>query len=434
LKNIGMVSLGCPKNQVDAEIMLSILKAGGYNIVADEKMADIIIVNTCGFIEDAKKEAIENILEIAELKKSGSLKLLVMTGCMAERYKNEVKTQLPEVDIVVGIGSNKDIVNIIENKIESSFADKNELLLSHDRVLSTPFYTAYLKIADGCDNKCSYCAIPLIRGRFRSRTVEDVLDEAEKLVAGGVKELILVAQDTTRFGVDLYGKPMLTELLKKLSKIEKLRWIRILYAYPDMIDDELINEIADNEKIVKYLDIPLQHCDGDVLRAMNRSGNRKSLTALLLKLRQRVKGITLRTTFIAGFPGETEEQFTSLCEFVKEVKFDRMGAFAYSPEEDTPAAEFDNQIPDDIKARRLEILMDEQYFIGDELSQSKIGADIDVLVEGYDDYIKKFYGRGPCDAPDIDQKIFFEGNANIGDIVTVHISDRIEHDLLGVMV
>lgn len=434
---VGMVSLGCPKNQVDAEIMLSILNEHGYEITQNESEADAIIVNTCGFIEDAKKEAIENILEVSELKKTGALKVLVVTGCMAQRYGDQVKEQLPEIDVVVGIGANKDIAVLLDQAFEGKSSDKfddvKNLLMNHSRILASPKYTAYLRIADGCDNCCTYCAIPLIRGRFNSRKMEDIISEATILAGNGVKEIIVIAQDTTAYGEDIYGTKKLPELLSELCKVEGIEWIRVLYTYPERLTDELIDVLAKEEKIVKYLDIPLQHCDELVLKRMNRSGSRESLTELINKLREKVDGITIRTTFIVGFPGETDEQYTSLCEFVKEMKFDRMGCFAYSPEEDTAAATFPDQIPVDIKLRRQEILMDEQHFINEELTKNKIGSEQKVLVEGYDDYIKCNFGRSTADSPDIDCKVFFKSTTKLdeGDLVSVQINDCIEYDLLG---
>ena len=319
---ISMVSLGCPKNQVDAEMMLATLKAAGFEIGAPEAEADAIIINTCGFIEDAKKEAIENILEAAEYKKTGKCKVLIVTGCLAERYKNDVTEEIPEVDVCVGIGADGDIAKIVTDALKGStenvFADKYDLNLNSDRILGGYPFSTYLKIGDGCDNCCTYCAIPKIRGRMRSRTIEDCVKEAAKLAAGGVKELTVVAQDTTAYGEDIYGRPMLAELLRELCKIEGLHWIRTLYTYPDRITDELLETVAQEEKLVKYFDIPLQHVNGDILKRMNRKGDYESLSALIDKIRAKVPGVTLRTTLITGFPGETDEQFCELAQFVKE--------------------------------------------------------------------------------------------------------------------
>ena len=434
---VGMVSLGCPKNQVDAEIMLSILQKNGYEITADENQADAIIVNTCGFIGDAKQEAIDNIIELGELKKQNKLKAIIVTGCLAERYRDEILKEMPEVDAVVGIGENKNICAIVDKVLNndsfSCYSDKNNLLMNADRLLTTPPYTAYLRIADGCDNKCTYCAIPMIRGGFRSREMENIIAEAKSLAENGAKEIILIAQDTTRYGEDLYGEYKLPDLLDNLQKIDGIEWIRILYTYPDKITDELISAIKRNSKVLHYLDIPMQHASDKVLKRMNRSGNGEDLKNIINKLRKEIPDITIRTTFIVGFPGEDEKDFETLAEFVKETKFNRMGAFAYSAEEGTPAAEFPDQIDEDVKERRLEVLMAEQSVVNDELSESQIGKDLDVLVEGYDRMNKCYYGRSKMDAPDIDGKVFFmsEKKHKEGEILKLHIYDRIDYDLLG---
>ena len=438
-KKIGMVSLGCPKNQVDAEIMLYRLKEAGYEITGNEGEADIVIVNTCGFIEDAKREAIDNILELGQLKEDGSLKGLIVTGCLAERYKNEVIDEMPEIDALLGIGCNADIVSVVERVISGEkgialFAEKEKLDMDSDRILATPRYTAYLRVADGCDNCCTYCTIPSIRGRFRSRTMESVLDEANRLAKRGVRELVVIAQDTTRYGEDIYGKLMLPELLGKLCEIDGIEWIRILYAYPERITDELLDTMAAQPKIMNYIDIPIQHCNGEVLRNMNRRGDRKSLTELITKIRAKMPDVAIRTTLITGFPGETEEQFTELCEFVNEIGFDRLGCFAYSAEEGTPAAEMDNQCEKSVKERRAEVIMNDQLRIISEKNQEKLGKTLDILVEGYDNYIRCCFGRSYADAPEIDAKIFFAPSSprpSEGDIVKVEIFDTIEYDLLG---
>lgn len=434
---IAMVSLGCPKNQVDAEIMLAALAGAGMEITTRADEADAIIVNTCGFIEDAKRESIENILDIAEYKKFGKLKALVVTGCLAERYRDEITKEIPEVDVVVGIGSNGKIAEIIRGALmaeaENTYGDKCLLPLGGGRMLSTPKYWTYLKIAEGCDNCCTYCAIPSIRGRFRSRTLEDVLAEAEELVRGGVKELVLVAQDTTRYGEDLYGRQMLPELLRRLCALEGLLWIRLLYCYPDRITDELLSVMREQPKVLPYLDLPLQHCSGTVLQAMNRRGDRAWLTGVIKKIRHALPDVTLRTTLIAGFPGETEEDFTELCEFVREIRFDRLGCFAYSAEEGTPAAEFPGQVEEETKARRMETIMDMQAGIAEGLSRGKIGREETVLVEGYDPSVKRYFGRTKADAPEIDCKVFFTCDTPLqeGDFVPVLIGDVLEYDLMG---
>lgn len=437
MAQIALVSLGCPKNQVDAEMMLAALKSAGHTVTPYENEADVIIVNTCGFIEEAKKEAIENIFEAAAYKKEGKCKGLVVTGCLAERYLDDIAAEMSEVDAVVGIGKNGDIVTIVEGVLAGQkgkfTAPKENLHIGADRLVSTPFYTAYLKVAEGCDNCCTYCAIPSIRGRFRSRPMQEVVAEAEKLARGGVTELVVIAQDTTKYGEDLYGTPKLAELLKKLAAIEGLRWIRTLYTYPDRITDELIETVANEPKLCRYFDIPIQHSNGEILRRMNRSGDRKSLEALIARIRAAMPDVTLRTTLITGFPGETEEQFEELCEFVNKAEFDRLGCFAYSAEEGTPAAGFDGQVEEQVKVDRAEIIMNDQLGIVNRKNEAKIGTEQTVLVEGYDDYIKCYFGRSAADAPEIDGKVFFMSKEplTMGDYVTVAINDTIEYDLLG---
>lgn len=434
---VSMVSLGCPKNQVDAEMMLYSLKQAGFELCSEEAQADAIIINTCGFIEDAKAEAIENILEAARYKEEGNLKALIVTGCLAERYKDDVTEEIPEVDVCVGIGSNSKIAEIVKSAIEgnaqNSFGEKTDLDLNGKRILGGMPFTAYLKVADGCDNCCTYCAIPKIRGRLRSRTIEDCVAEARELAAQGVRELIVVAQDTTAYGADIYGEPKLAELLKELCRVDGIHWIRTLYTYPDKITDELLDVIASEEKLVKYLDIPLQHVNGEILKKMNRKGDKESLIKLIQKIRTKIPDITLRTTFITGFPGETEEQFCELAEFVKETRFDRLGCFTYSAEEDTIAAEMPDQIDEQTKVSRMENIMDMQTLIAAEKNEEKIGSVIETLIEGWDDYIKCYFGRTTGDAPEVDGKIFFMSTRPlvIGDFVKVQINDCIEYDLLG---
>lgn len=437
-RKIGMISLGCPKNQVDAELMLKKLVDAGYILVQEADKADIVIVNTCGFIEDAKRESIEAILEMADLKSDGILKKILVTGCLAQRYNDEVFAEIPEVDGVIGIGANADIVEVCDSIFENgeqyrSFPDKQELPLDGGRILTTPEYTAYLKIADGCSNRCSYCAIPSIRGDFRSRRMEDVLDEANMLCEKGVKEIILVAQDTTRYGEDIYGELKLPELLTELNKIEKLQWIRLLYCYPDRITDELLTAIAENEKVCHYIDIPMQHADGKILKAMNRKGDKQSLLALVEKIRTKIPDVVLRTTFIVGFPGETEEAFTVLSEFVNEARIDKVGCFAYSREEGTPAYDFDNQVDPEVAAERAEAIMTQQYTVSEEKLDACIGKTYDVLVEGYDAYTDSYYGRTYMDSPDIDNNVVFTSGYEIetGEIVPVEMFDKDEYSLIG---
>ena len=372
---IGMVSLGCPKNQVDAEMMLANLIADGFELTNDETQADAIIVNTCGFIEDAKREAIDNILEVAQLKKSGKLKALIVTGCLAQRYKKEMQADLPEIDAIVTLGQNENIARIVRDAINAKeqllfSSSVSDLALSGDRIHTTPQYMAYLKIAEGCDNCCTYCANPKIRGRYRSRQLDDIIAEAENLANSGVREITVVAQDTTRYGEDLYGKSMLPELLKRLNEIDKLKWIRVLYTYPERISDELLATVANCDKVLKYFYIPFQHASDDILKRMNRKSDNKGLYELIDKIRTKIPDVTLRTTMIVGFPGETDEDFTTLAQFVKSAKFDRLGCFMYSQEEGTLAAEMDDQIEPDIKERRYEVIMTEQSVISETLAQS----------------------------------------------------------------
>ena len=434
---ISMVSLGCPKNQVDAEQMLYSLKQAGFEIGVPEAEADAIIINTCGFIEDAKSEAIENIIEAAQYKTDGNCKAVVVTGCLAERYRDDVTTEIPEADVCVGIGSNGNIAEIVKNAIEgkaqNSYGKKEDLDLNAKRILGGWPFTAYLKIADGCDNCCTYCAIPQIRGRMRSRTIESCVAEAKQLAEGGVRELIVVAQDTTAYGADLYGESRLCELLCELCKIDGIEWIRTLYTYPERISDDLLNLIAKEKKLVKYLDIPIQHSCGEILRRMNRRGDKESLLALVKKIRATVPGVTLRTTLITGFPGENEEHYEQLHSFVREAKFDRLGCFTYSAEEGTIAAELPNQVDSQTKQDRAEHIMETQLDIASAKNEAKIGTVQKVLIEGWDDYIKCYYGRSEADAPEIDGKVFFmaKNQLVIGDFVDVQINDVLEYDLLG---
>ena len=439
---VGMVSLGCAKNQVDGEVLMASLKNAGFLTVDDAALADIAIVNTCGFIESAKRESIEEILELAALKKEGKIIKLVITGCLSERYQKEMHAELPEADAVLGIGANGDIAPLLtkmmeENTYVESFPDKARMPLCGDRELTTPSYFAYVKIAEGCDNRCSYCAIPLIRGGYRSRTMESIEEECRALVADGAKELILIAQDTSRYGIDLYGEYSLAKLMRRLCRSDGLRWLRVLYCYPDSITDELLDTMAREEKIVKYIDLPLQHASGPILKAMNRRGDRQSLTALMNKIRERVPGVVLRTTLITGFPGETEEDFTELAEFVKDVKFQRLGCFAYSQEEGTPAAELPGQLDEEVKAHRAELIMDRQMEIMERQGMELIGKTLEVLVEGYDRYAECWFGRSWRDAPDVDGKIFFTTGGKrprLGSFVQVMVEDCMDCDLTGRLV
>ncbi len=430
-----MISLGCPKNQVDGEIMLNKLKENNFTVVQNIEDSDVMIVNTCGFIEDAKKEAIETILEVSEYKKAGLISALVVTGCLAERYQDEIINEIPEVDAVIGIGANADIVKTCQKAlvgiVTQNYPNKCFLPLDDERTLSTPPHWAYLKLSDGCNNKCSYCAIPLIRGQYRERKIESILNEAKQLAANGVKELILIAQDTTKYGIELYGEYKLAYLLRELCKIDGIKWIRIFYCYPDRVTDELIEVIASEEKVCSYIDIPLQHCSESVLKSMNRNGSYDSLKTLLNKMKSRIPDLSLRTTFMVGFPGETEKDFEELCSFVKDIKFDKMGCFTYSPEEDTPAFEYENQIDEDVKKHRAEILMDIQYSITEEANKSRVGNIYEVVIDEVND--GKYIGRSYLDSPEIDSGIFFTSDKqyNVGDFVKVKVTDFDGYDLIG---
>lgn len=436
--NIGMVSLGCSKNLVDSERMLYKIRERGYKLVTDPAKANVVVINTCGFIQSAKEEAIETILELAKLKEEGTIKKIVVTGCLAQRYKEEMAEEFKdEIDAVVGIGNNEDIIDIIDRVLANErvveFKDKLSLKLTGKRIISTlPFFT-YLKIAEGCSNCCSYCAIPMIRGEFRSVPMEDVLSEAKWLVENGVTELNVVAQDSTRYGEDLYGKSELPSLLKKLCAIEGVRWVRVLYCYPERITDELIETIASEPKIVKYLDIPIQHSDKDILKAMGRGGSEEELRVLFGKLREKIPGLVIRTTLITGFPGETEEQFNSMAEFIKEMEFDRLGCFPYSEEEGTKAADMPDQVDEEVRAHRAEIIMQQQQLISERKNNEKIGKVLQAVVEGYDQWGECYFGRTQSDAPDIDGKIFFDSAQKlaVGQFVNVKVAEALDYDLMG---
>lgn len=434
---VGMVSLGCSKNQVDAERMLYLLEAAGMKIENNPEDCNAIIINTCGFIEAAKTESIENILEFAQLKEEGKLKVVVVTGCLAERYKEEIGKELPEADVILGIGSNDQIVEAINKAMNGErvmeFAEKTELSLEGRRILANESYFSYLKIAEGCDNFCTYCAIPSIRGRFRSRKIEDIVAEAKDLAAMGVTELNVVAQDTTRYGEDNYGRLMLPELLRELVKIPQIKWIRLLYCYPERVTDELIELMATEDKIVKYLDMPLQHSAPNVLKRMNRPKDISAVEALIDKIRERVPGVVLRTTLIAGFPGETQEEFEDLCNFVEKIRFERLGCFAYSLEDGTPAEKLDGHLPEEEKQRRAEIVMEIQMNILDEFSRSLIGKELEVLTEGYDGGLKLYYGRSYMDACDVDTRVYYKSDRNIapGEYAMVEITDAMDYDVVG---
>ncbi|MEY8574992.1 30S ribosomal protein S12 methylthiotransferase RimO [Oscillospiraceae bacterium 21-37] len=435
-QTVGIISLGCAKNQVDGEMLLAALEAGGFT-PAEPEEADIVLINTCGFIESAKKESIETILELARLKAEGAIGKLVVTGCLAQRYQEEIHRELPEVDGVFGIGANGDIASCVKEMLEKGFLErfpeKSAMPLCGARRLSTPGFTAYLKIAEGCDNRCTYCAIPLIRGGYRSRPMESIEEEARALVAGGVKELVLIAQDTTRYGLDLYGEYSLSKLLARLCPIEGLRWLRVLYCYPDSITDGLLETMAREEKIVPYMDIPLQHASGKVLSAMNRRGDRESLTALMKRIREKVPGVVLRTTLITGFPGETEEDFEELAGFVKDVGFERLGCFPYSQEEGTPAAGLPGQLEEEVKERRAALITESQLTIMEEKGRALIGKTLTVLTEGFEEESGYWFGRSYMDAPDVDGRVYFtaEEDPLPGDFVEVRIQDCMDGEPVG---
>ena len=434
---VGFISLGCPKNQVDAELMLAQLDEAGFEITGTAYEADVVVINTCGFIEAAKQEAIDNIFEMVELKNEGDLQAIVVTGCLAQRYKDEILEEIPEVDAVIGLGDNMNIAEVCRKVLEgekySCFPSKYLLPLNGQRLLTTPEHYAYLKIAEGCSNCCTYCAIPSIRGRYRSREMSDILDEARALAQSGAKELIIVAQDTTKYGIDLYGELRLPQLLRELSRIEEIKWLRLLYCYPDSITDELIEEIAENDKVCAYLDLPLQHADENVLKRMNRTGTKAELLDLVRKLRRRIPDIVIRTTFITGFPGESEEEFNNLAEFVKEAEFDRLGCFAYSAEEGTKAADMPDQVDEQTKIDRGDIIMQQQFDIFERKLEEKIGNTYEVVVEGYDGYTDCYFGRSYMDAPEIDSVVYFTSSVALedGEFVRIKIINYKDYDLIG---
>ncbi len=437
MSKISMIGLGCPKNQVDAEMLLAKLVNAGFEIQPEVEGSDAVIINTCGFIDSAKQEAIDTILYAAQLKNEGLVGNIIVTGCLAERYRDEISTEMPEVDAVVGIGSNGDIADIcrkiINGKKENFFKSKYCLSLDGDRILTTPPHYAYLKIAEGCSNCCTYCAIPSIRGKYRSREIESIVTEAKNLAAKGVKELIVVAQDTTRYGIDIYGELKLPVLLKELCKLDGIEWIRLLYCYPECMTDELIDTIAAEKKICKYIDLPLQHADGEILRKMNRTGDEESLTALINKLREKISDVVIRTTFITGFPGESEEKFEVLSRFINNIGFERLGCFAYSPEEGTFAAGMDNQIDDEIKVHRSGLIMERQYGIFSLKQESRIGSVMQVIVDGFDEENMLYLGRTYMDAPEIDTQVIISTEDELlpGQMINVKVIGVDDCDLVG---
>ena len=424
-RTISLISLGCAKNLVNSEQMLYLLIEAGFTPVPDPDGADAVIINTCGFIDAAKSEAIDTVLEMAELKKSGRLGKIIVTGCLTERYQYTVMQELPEIDAVLGVGSFGDIVETVNKAFDgefvSRFGDKNAPVEETPRVISTGPSWAYLRIAEGCNNFCAFCAIPYIRGRYRSRDMENILDEARELAEHGVKELIVIAQDITRYGTDIYGKRSLAELCRKLSEIDGIEWIRLHYLYPDQFDDELIDEIASNSKIVKYLDIPIQHINNSILKAMNRRGTGDDIRKLFAELRRRIPDVVLRTSLISGLPGEGEPEFEELCCFLKEAKIERAGVFPFSPEEGTPAAKMPH-VDYEVAQRRADLIMELQASVMDEFNASLVGKTLEVLCLDYDENEQMWVGRSCYDSPDIDGLVFFEGNGGEGKILDVTIT------------
>ena len=433
---VAFVSLGCAKNLVNTEQMMALCRDAGHTVTAEAEGADVAVLNTCGFIDSAKSEAIDHILELAELKNQGVLGKLLVTGCLSQRYRDELLEDMPEVDGILGTGSYTDIVPAIEAVMEGDqptfFGNIDDTIEDGARMVSTPGYTAYLKIAEGCDNRCSYCIIPYLRGRYRSRTMESLLAEARELADRGVKELIVIAQDITRYGIDLYHKRMLGELLRELCRLP-FHWVRLHYLYPDELDDALIDVIASEPKILRYIDIPLQHINDGILRAMNRRGSKAEIVALLDKLRARLPGLVLRTSLICGLPGEGEAEFEELCDFLRSAGIERAGIFQFSPEEGTPAAIMENQVDGDIAARRVELLVDLQSRVMDDFNARRMGETLEVLCEGFDPDMGCYAGRSYADSPDVDGKVFFTaaGVVSAGEFVQVRVTGAEDGDLMG---
>ena len=433
---VAFISLGCAKNLVNTEQMMALTRDAGYELVSDPEGADVAVLNTCGFIDSAKSEAIQNILELAALKDAGKLGKLLVAGCLSQRYQNELEQEMPEVDGVLGTGSYTDIVSALEEVTAGGhprrFGDIDHTEEDGARVVSTPPYTAYLKIAEGCDNRCSYCIIPYLRGRYRSRSMESLLAEAKALADRGVQELIVIAQDITRYGTDLYGRRRLGDLLTELCKLP-FHWIRLHYLYPDEVDDSLIDVIAREHKILKYIDIPLQHINDGILKAMNRRSTKAEIIALLHKLRQRLPGLVLRTSLICGLPGEGEEEFEELCEFLQDAGIERAGIFQFSPEEGTPAAVMEHQVEPEVAARRVELLAELQSRVMDAYNESRLGETLEVLCEGFDPDMGCYAGRSYADSPDVDGKVFFTaaGLVPAGTFVNVRITGTSDGDLTG---
>ncbi len=440
MTKVGFISLGCSKNLVDTEVMLRTLYDAGFELTPNEAEAEIIVVNTCGFIESAKTESIDTILDIAKLKSDGNLKHIIATGCLVERYREEVMNEMPEIDALIGVGSLSHIAEacsaVMKGEKFISFDDKETSKLGGERIITTEEHTAYLKIAEGCDNRCTYCAIPLIRGKFRSRTIEDIVKEAKDLEGMGVKELNLIAQDTSRYGLDLYGEYSLAKLVRAILAETNIPWIRLLYCYPDKITDELIEEMRTNERLLSYMDIPIQHISDKILTRMNRHGGASLIKETIKKLRERIPNVVLRTTAMVGFPGEDERDFEELCEFVKETQFEHFGAFTYSPEEGTLAAEFDGAVDEQVKQDRYDILMQTQLTVNEDRIEKFVGSTVKVLCDGYDTISEVYYGRTYADAPDVDGRVYFKSvkPVSAGDFVEVEIHEVLDYDLVGTAV
>ena len=435
--NVAFISLGCAKNQVNCEQMMATCQKAGYTIQAAPEGADVVVVNTCGFLSSACEEAIDNILEMAELKKAGQVKKILVTGCMAQRYKEDVLSELPEVDGVLGTGSYGDIADAVAEVMDQGLrpchlGNIHTADQSGERILSTPPWYAYLRIAEGCDNHCAYCVIPSLRGKYRSRPMEELLEEAAELASAGVKELLVIAQDITRYGIDLYGEKKLAALLRELCKLD-FHWIRLHYLYPDEFTDELIDTIAAEDKVLPYLDIPIQHCNDKVLRAMNRRGDKAELLALFRKLRARIPGLVLRTSLITGLPFEDEAAFEELCDFLREVRIERAGVFPYSPEEGTPAARMLNRVDTAEAERRAELVVDVQSRIMDDFNDSRMGTVVEVLCDGFDQQAMQFVGRSYAESPDIDGRIYFTADHEVeaGEFVPVRITGAMDGELTG---
>ncbi len=437
MTKVGFISLGCSKNLVDTEVMLRTLYDAGFELTPNEAEAEIIVINTCGFIESAKTESIDTILDISKLKEDGNCKHIIATGCLVERYREEVMQEMPEIDALIGVGSLSHIAEacraVMNGEKFISFDDKEASPLGGDRIITTADHTAYLKIAEGCDNRCTYCAIPLIRGKLRSRAIEDIVKEAKDLEEMGVRELNLIAQDTSRYGLDLYGEYSLAKLVKEITKETKIPWIRLLYCYPDKITDELIEEMRTNDRLLSYMDIPIQHISDKVLTRMNRHGGSELIRATVKKLRDKIPDIVLRTTAMVGFPGEDNDDFTELCEFLKEARFEHFGAFTYSPEEGTLAADFGGEVDEQTKQDRYDVLMQTQLLVNEERIEKLVGKTLTVLCDGYDTISEVYYGRTYMDAPDVDGRVYFKSVKAVapGEFIDVEVHEALDYDLVG---